>query len=90
MDALDKAIKEAGNQAELAKMVGGGQTRISEWRRRGRVSAEAVIKVAQAVQFKVTPHELRPDLYPHPDDGMPTDLRCLIPTIDDSEARAAE
>jgi DNA-binding transcriptional regulator YdaS (Cro superfamily) len=33
--------------------------------------AEYVIHIAQAVSWRITPHELRPDLYPHPSDGMP-------------------
>jgi DNA-binding transcriptional regulator YdaS (Cro superfamily) len=33
--------------------------------------AEYVIAIAQAVDYRITPHELRPDIYPHPLDGMP-------------------
>ena len=36
-----------------------------------QVGAERVLKVAEATGWKVTPHEMRPDLYPHPEDGMP-------------------
>lgn len=35
-----------------------------------------VIKACQAVDWQVTPHELRPDIYPHPEDGLPADMRC--------------
>jgi DNA-binding transcriptional regulator YdaS (Cro superfamily) len=34
-----------------------------------------VIKACSAVNYQVTPHELRPDIYPHPDDGLPEHLR---------------
>lgn len=33
--------------------------------------AEYVIAIAQAVDWGVTPHDLRADIYPHPQDGMP-------------------
>lgn len=36
--------------------------------------AEYVIAIAQTVNWKVTPHELRHDIYPHPSDGMPRSL----------------
>lgn len=34
-----------------------------------------VIKACRCVDFQVTPHELRPDIYPHPHDGLPEHLR---------------
>lgn len=76
MEALENAVKHAGSQQALANLVGGGQTRISEWKRAGRVRAEAVIAVCRAVDWTVTPHQLRPDIYPNPHDGLPADLRA--------------
>lgn len=32
---------------------------------------EYVIAIAQAVDYRITPHQLRDDIYPHPQDGMP-------------------
>lgn len=39
--------------------------------------AEKVIAVSAAVAHSVTPHDLRPDVYPHPEDGLPDGLRIL-------------
>lgn len=39
------------------------------------IPAEHVIKACEAIGWEVTPHELRPDLYPHPQDGLPDHLR---------------
>jgi DNA-binding transcriptional regulator YdaS (Cro superfamily) len=33
------------------------------------------IEIAAATGWRVTPHELRPDLYPNPDDGLPPEVR---------------
>lgn len=33
--------------------------------------AEYVITIAQIVNYSITPHQLRDDIYPHPQDGMP-------------------
>lgn len=47
------------------------------WEKRdGRVSHDYVIPVARAVDFAVSPNKLRPSLYPHPDDGLPAELRA--------------
>lgn len=45
---------------------------IAKWE---KVPAERVLGVAEANEWRVTPHQLRPDLYPHPDDGLPAHLR---------------
>lgn len=45
---------------------------IAKWK---VVPAERVLAVAEASEWQVTPHQLRPDLYPHPDDGLPEHFR---------------
>jgi DNA-binding transcriptional regulator YdaS (Cro superfamily) len=44
---------------------------------KARTPAEKVIGVSEATNWQVTPHELRPDLYPHPHDGLPENLRSV-------------
>jgi DNA-binding transcriptional regulator YdaS (Cro superfamily) len=39
------------------------------------ISAERVIAISMATNWQVTPHELRPDIYPHPQDGLPDHMR---------------
>lgn len=41
---------------------------VSQW---DIVPAERVLAVAAATGWQVTPHELRPDIYPNPCDGLP-------------------
>jgi DNA-binding transcriptional regulator YdaS (Cro superfamily) len=49
---------------------------ISNWiNRDGKIPSEWVIACCNSVHWKVTPHELRPDIYPHPHDGLPDNLR---------------
>lgn len=47
---------------------------VSKWSEAG-VPSERVLALCRATNFDVTPHELRPDLYPHPDDGLPDERR---------------
>jgi hypothetical protein len=49
---------------------------VYQWEKRDlKVSHDFVIPVAAAVEFKVTPNQLRPTLYPHPEDGLPPEMR---------------
>lgn len=72
---LQRAIDIAGNTNKLADKVGGKVTpsHVFNWLNRDRdgVSALSVIAVCKAVDYQVTPHQLRPDIYPNETDGMP-------------------
>lgn len=47
----------------------------SKWARDG-LPAEHVLWLAEQTEWLFSPHELAPDLYPHPDDGLPVDRRA--------------
>jgi DNA-binding transcriptional regulator YdaS (Cro superfamily) len=59
---IDEAIKAAGSQQALGKLLGISQAAVSEWRLRGRIPAERVLRV-EAVTG-VSRYRLRPDIYP--------------------------
>ncbi|WP_035942207.1 transcriptional regulator [Kosakonia radicincitans] len=70
MTALDHAIRTAGSANRLATAIGVSGMAISQWKKNnGVVPASRVLKVFSVTG--VTPHELRPDLYPNPTDGIP-------------------
>ena len=71
--ALQQALQLAGSQAELARKCGAKtrQAHVWKWLRSGRVSGLGALLVAKAVGYEVLPHQLRPDLYPNPWDGLP-------------------
>ena len=39
-----------------------------------RPSGDYTMRIARAFAFAITPHEIRPDLYPSPWDGLPPDM----------------
>lgn len=39
-----------------------------------RIPADRVLAVARATHWQVTPHALRPDIYPNPTDGLPPEV----------------
>ncbi len=65
-EALERAIKAAGSQTELAARVGVKLGSLNNWR---RVPVRRVLAVEHA--SGVPRHELRPDIYP-----PPADQRC--------------
>lgn len=60
--ALGRALKRAGGQSALGRIVGTRQSTIQYWLQRGFVSDYGVLPIERATG--VSRHELRPDLYP--------------------------
>ena len=60
------------NQQALAKALKLSQGMISHWiTGRRQVGAEWVLPICEFSDWLVTPHEIRPDLYPNPTDALP-------------------
>lgn len=70
---LKTYLQDTGvRQQDFAAIVGKSQGYISRVVSGDcQLGSGVVIKWAAATGFKVTPHELRPDLYPNPRDGLP-------------------
>ncbi|MEX1839146.1 helix-turn-helix domain-containing protein [Enterobacter cloacae] len=69
MTALDNAIRIAGSANKLATAIGVSGMAVSQWKSKGSVPSTRVLKIYSVTG--ITPHELRPDLYPNPTDGIP-------------------
>lgn len=68
MSAVDRAIEAVGGSAELARRIGVTTQAISQWK---TIPIERVLAVCEAAEWKISPHDLRPDVYPNPTDGLP-------------------
>lgn len=83
-ESLLKAVELSGGQAALAKAIRSNkpdskvkQAHVWQWLNVSKEPvppAEYVITIALAVGWRVTPHELREDIYPNQSDGMPRSL----------------
>lgn len=61
--ALAKAVRKAGGQTALSRLIGCPQTTINTWLKRNwPVAPEYVLKTEEVTG--VSRHDLRPDLYP--------------------------
>ena len=59
---MDRIIKEAGGQSELARRLKIRQQSVQEWVTRGRVPAERVLEIERVTG--ISRHQIRPDIYP--------------------------
>lgn len=80
--SLNEAVKLAGGQVALANGIKArfpaskvSQAHVWKWLNRANCEvppAEYVIAIAETINWQLRPHDLRPDIYPNPDDGLPT------------------
>lgn len=72
-NALQRAIESVGNARLFAAKLQITEQSVGKWKNKykGVVPSGRVLEVFQATG--VTPHELRPDLYPNPTDGLPAE-----------------
>ena len=69
---LDRACELLGGKVGVAKALGIKAPSVHEWYKRiPQIPAERAIPLALATNWSLRPHDLRPDLYPNPEDGMP-------------------
>lgn len=74
---LKNKIHQRGlSQAGIARLIGLPQQVVSRWANGHQVPASRVLQLCEIMGWVVTPHELRPDIYPNPTDGLPVDYQA--------------
>jgi DNA-binding transcriptional regulator YdaS (Cro superfamily) len=88
MDELNKAIDLAGGVGAFARLLGMGQSVVSNWRARGAVAADACPAIERATDGGLTCEVLRPDIawhritdpvWPHPNGRPLIDVTAKVP-----------
>ncbi|MGN8238636.1 transcriptional regulator [Enterobacter soli] len=70
--SIQKKLLNICSQAELGRRMKRRAQTVNGWFK-NKIPGELVLKVSKVVNWQVTPHELRPDLYPNPTDGLPAE-----------------
>lgn len=65
--AVEEAIRLAGSQSKLARLIGVSQVAICKAKKTGRISARMASGIDAATRGKVAKSSLRPDLWPPAD-----------------------
>jgi DNA-binding transcriptional regulator YdaS (Cro superfamily) len=81
--SVAEALDWLGGDSAVARLLNVRPWAISKWRK--KLPGSRVIWLAEQTAWKWTPHDLSPDLYPHPSDGLPEFLRPYIEAIDDTQ-----
>ncbi|QIP56854.1 transcriptional regulator [Hafnia alvei] len=78
---MDKKLKQRigviKSQTDIASELGTKPQAVSLWFN-SQVPANRVIPLCGVLGWEVTPHQVRPDLYPNPTDGLPANKQALI------------
>lgn len=78
---VGQLIERAGGPSKVGRMVGASSQAVGQWKKVPDVHVLAIAAGTRELAAKgeleraLTPHEIRRDLYPHPDDGLPDELR---------------
>jgi DNA-binding transcriptional regulator YdaS (Cro superfamily) len=68
---IKAAVDEVGGAARVAERLEISRISVYEWISKGRLPSDRVIPLAELTDWKYTPHQLDPLLYPNPTDGIP-------------------
>lgn len=72
-NVTDKAVRSVGSISEVSRRFEFHSVQsVANWIAKNRVPSERVIQLCQWGNWSVTPHQLRPDIYPNVQDGLPT------------------
>lgn len=68
----EKAIRTIGVPSAVSRLFGFNSPQsVFNWIKNNKVPAERVIQLCELGGWAVSPHQLRPDLYPNKTDGLP-------------------
>lgn len=66
-----EAARLVGGVVAMSLALGKSRAAVSQW---DQVPDSEVLNVSRITGHKITPHELRPDLYPNPADALPANI----------------
>ena len=72
MPNIKDAVREAGGASAVARAFNMSRISVYEWITKDEVPDKRVIRLAELTNWKFTPHQLAPALYPNPSDVLPS------------------
>lgn len=77
---LQKILDQGHTRVSVARRLGMQPERVWQWFYRGKVPIHLIIRLCEAMDWSVVPHEFRPDLYPNLSDGVPLEQVIKAPS----------
>ncbi|EBE6237586.1 helix-turn-helix domain-containing protein [Salmonella enterica] len=80
---LGEYLRNSGlSQRDFGKKVGASQGMVSHvLNGRARLTGRNSLLWSECTGWRVTPHDLRPDIYPNPTDGLPLTHKHIISSV---------
>ncbi|MFV8759491.1 transcriptional regulator [Yersinia enterocolitica] len=76
--SLKNKITNLISLTDIGKHFGISSQAVGKWLLKGGIPSERVLSLCELLDWAVTPHGLRPDIYPNPTDGLPTNKQTLM------------
>lgn len=70
-ESLKEKISNTMSRVDIGSHFGISSQAVSKWMSRGKVPSKRVLPLCQILNWSVTPHEIDPEAYPNPTDGIP-------------------
>ena len=70
-ELLKEKITKTMSRVDIGNSFGISSQAVSKWMSRGKVPSKRVLQLCQILNWSVTPHEINPEAYPNPTDGLP-------------------
>jgi DNA-binding transcriptional regulator YdaS (Cro superfamily) len=68
----DQAVRAVGTISEVSRRFGFRSVQsVANWIEKNRVPSERVVQLCEMGRWSVSPHDLRPDIYPNKGDALP-------------------
>ena len=74
-ETVRSRLGELLSQRAISKGLGITPQAVNQWFSKSVIPPRFVLQLCELTGWKVIPHEVRPDLYPSTDDGLPETLR---------------
>ncbi|MGL4696348.1 YdaS family helix-turn-helix protein [Enterococcus larvae] len=77
-DKICSRLRNSVSQRAIAKALGISPQAVNQWFSKSLIPPRYVLPICEMTGWKVVPHDVRPELYPSQDDGVPTHLRTGV------------
>ncbi|WP_285130188.1 transcriptional regulator [Leclercia adecarboxylata] len=77
-EKIRSRLRGVVSQRAIAKALGISPQAVNQWFSKSAIPPRYVLPICEMTDWKIVPHEVCPQLYPSPQDGIPEHLRPVV------------